>query len=281
MCVEQDNSPTLSRTSSRCSRTSPAYPAHDASRCQTPHQPHQLQQNMFLSWVQDPFLLRSQERLAAGLLACIVSTMKRSLFVIGRLPSHRTIHASVQHRIGIRMLQAKNLGDRSRNEGARPGGAVQQERAPKKLVLQPLNSTALSTWAVNLQDSLYRGIAARVLPPHAVAAMDGSPGSGSKPRKLKKDEQREGVDAAAVSLTAAAAASGEDVVKVGILLKRSQNGLVHNWRRRFVVLREKLLFYYESPESVKPQGACSHRIDCQCTQSRFLYEPALPHHAQV
>ena len=139
LCVERDNSPTLSRTSSSCRRTSPAYPAHDASRCQTPHQPRQLQQNMFLSWVQDPFLLRSQERLAAGPLACIVSTMERSLFVIGRLPSHRTIHASVQRRIGIRMLQAKNLGDRSRNEGARPWGAVQQERAPKKLVLQPLN----------------------------------------------------------------------------------------------------------------------------------------------
>lgn len=71
-------------------------------------------------------------------------------------------------------------------------------------------------------------------------------------RSLRKDELREGIDAAVI---VAAESLAPTCVKQGYLSKRSDNSFVKNWKRRWVVLHGSLLYYFESPESKKPQGA--------------------------
>ena len=73
----------------------------------------------------------------------------------------------------------------------------------------------------------------------------------SSSRRVRAGERAEGVDASALvpahTLTATA-------VRAGYLNKRSAQGLVHNWRTRWVVLHDCLLYYYATAEAAQPQG---------------------------
>lgn len=67
-------------------------------------------------------------------------------------------------------------------------------------------------------------------------------------RKLRKDEAQEGIDASAILSVEAIEASAS---KAGFLLKRSDQGLIKNWKRRWVVLNDKLLYYFENAQAKK------------------------------
>ena len=70
--------------------------------------------------------------------------------------------------------------------------------------------------------------------------------------KVRKDEAKEGIGAGERNVPAAELASS--ALKAGLLEKRSEQGLVHNWKKRHCVLSDSLLYYYETSESAKPQG---------------------------
>ena len=82
------------------------------------------------------------------------------------------------------------------------------------------------------------------------------PAAPSSARKLRKDELTEGIDKSAI---VAAAELKDCAIKAGYLNKRSAQGVVHNWKKRWIVLNATFLYYYESPDSKKPQGASSAR----------------------
>lgn len=69
--------------------------------------------------------------------------------------------------------------------------------------------------------------------------------------KLRKEEAREGIEAVAKTV----AAKDLNALRSGWLEKRSEQGLVSNWKRRHCVLADGLLYYFESPDSAKPQGS--------------------------
>jgi len=63
----------------------------------------------------------------------------------------------------------------------------------------------------------------------------------------------QGIDASAI---VAADALKDTAIKAGYLNKRSAQGLLQNWKRRWVVLNGQLLYYFEAADSKKPQGGC-------------------------
>jgi hypothetical protein len=73
-------------------------------------------------------------------------------------------------------------------------------------------------------------------------------------RKARKDEKREGISPAL--LVPAQVLKGSRATKCAYLQKRSSNGLISNWKRRWTVLDapDKALFYYESEVSAAPKG---------------------------
>jgi hypothetical protein len=79
-------------------------------------------------------------------------------------------------------------------------------------------------------------------------------GAAPKTRKLRKQEVAEGLSATDLGLSAADPRLVGSAVKAGPLQKRSEQGLLHNWKKRHVVLTEALLYYFETEASAKPQG---------------------------
>jgi len=70
-------------------------------------------------------------------------------------------------------------------------------------------------------------------------------------RKLRKDEVKEGIASDAVQSAASLTKAAQ---KGGYLTKRSDQGLIKNWKKRWVMLCSNLLYYFEAETSVKPQG---------------------------
>jgi hypothetical protein len=81
-----------------------------------------------------------------------------------------------------------------------------------------------------------------------------------KTRKLRKQEAAEGLSPTDV-LAAKDPRLVDAAVKAGPLQKRSEQGLLHNWKKRHVVLTEALLYYFESEASAKPQGELARAGD--------------------
>jgi len=97
-------------------------------------------------------------------------------------------------------------------------------------------------------------------------AASGAGGAGVKvTRKLRKDETREGIEA---ELLVPAEALEPMASKTGWLQKRSENGLIQNWKRRWVVLASTLLYYYDSDDARKPAGVI--QLDGATVQLRTL-----------
>lgn len=69
---------------------------------------------------------------------------------------------------------------------------------------------------------------------------------------IRKEEEREGIEVGVRNVSAADLEP--TATKAGVLEKRSEQGLVHNWKRRHCVLSDALLYYFEAPDSKKPQG---------------------------
>ena len=86
-------------------------------------------------------------------------------------------------------------------------------------------------------------------------------GGAKKPavkRKLRKLEQKEGIEAQHV-VQSADSITGS-ALRGGYLQKRSEQGFLHNWKRRWVALvGEGLLYYFEDEHSKKPRGTKSVR----------------------
>jgi hypothetical protein len=69
---------------------------------------------------------------------------------------------------------------------------------------------------------------------------------------VRPGERAEGVVASALVSANSLAAAGAS--KAGYLIKRSAQGLVHSWKKRWVVVHESLLYYFASPEAAVPLG---------------------------
>jgi hypothetical protein len=91
-----------------------------------------------------------------------------------------------------------------------------------------------------------------------------APADGGKPAGMrgllvdrhKREQAKEGIPATAA---VAALSLGATATRSGWLEKRSEQGLVRNWKRRWVVLSDSLLYYFEGEDSAKPQGVWGRR----------------------
>jgi len=73
-------------------------------------------------------------------------------------------------------------------------------------------------------------------------------------RKLRNDEEREGVMLA--DIVSAEDLEAEFPSKMrGFLRKRSDQGFFKNWKRRWVALSDRLLYYFADETSANPYGA--------------------------
>ena len=95
--------------------------------------------------------------------------------------------------------------------------------------------------------------------------MDGEPTADAVPakpfslRRLRKEEVKEGI--ASHQIQSADSLAGT-ALRGGFLQKRSEQGLVKNWKKRYVVLvAEGLLYYFEGEHSKKPSGETAGRRD--------------------
>jgi len=80
-------------------------------------------------------------------------------------------------------------------------------------------------------------------------AGEGSLSLGSA-RKIREDESKEGIDASSI----VSAESLVGAVKTGYMNKRSEQGIVKNWKRRWVAIVGNLLYYYADEVAKAPQG---------------------------
>ena len=70
--------------------------------------------------------------------------------------------------------------------------------------------------------------------------------------KVRRDEAKEGIEAGVRNVTVSDL--GSTTLKAGMLEKRSEQGFIHNWKKRHCVLSDNLLYYFETLDSKKPQG---------------------------
>lgn len=103
----------------------------------------------------------------------------------------------------------------------------------------------------------------------AEAPADGKPAGvrGLLVDRHKREQAKEGIPAAAV---VAARSLGATETRSGWLEKRSEQGIVRNWKKRWVVLSDALLYYFEGEDSAKPQGASFSRWPGRTVRHRSL-----------
>eukprot|EP01138_Halocafeteria_seosinensis_P014449 gb/GECG01014751.1/.p1 GENE.gb/GECG01014751.1/~~gb/GECG01014751.1/.p1 ORF type:complete len:587 (+),score=114.10 gb/GECG01014751.1/:1-1761(+) len=97
-------------------------------------------------------------------------------------------------------------------------------------------------------------------------------GGQSSTRKLRPEEEYEGIPMSAVR---GAPEVGKRCTLRGWLWKRGEQSAFKKWKRRWVVLRESLMYYYASMDAQKPKGIIAlDGAGLQIEDKKFLKRPA-------